>query len=107
MNTHFCIVLDDKPHQCDMCERTFKRIDRLNAHKKYFHSEERNFSCPKCNKTFKTRDAMNRHHRIHLPPKYFCHICGKGFVQKYNMRIHQKVHGMFHVPATEMCEQLF
>lgn len=91
---YFSCISENKPFQCDLCDRAFKQPHQLKFHKNGFHRDERTFACTECNKMFKTLKDLRQHQWVHRPPRYFCPICDKGFIQKANMKLHIKVHSI-------------
>lgn len=56
---------DDKPHQCDVCEKSFQHMSKLRAHLRV-HTGERPYSCPECGKRFSQSGEVNRHLKTHV-----------------------------------------
>lgn len=54
------------------------------------------FQCRHCGKAFASHAAHDSHvRRTHTKEKTFsCSICGKGFVQQYELKLHMSVHSM-------------
>jgi KRAB domain-containing zinc finger protein len=59
------IMSGSQLHQCDICEKTFKKSHHLKSHK-VTHSGERAHSCDICGKAFSRKDTMKRHKKVHL-----------------------------------------
>lgn len=51
-------------HTCQVCHRTYERIDHLNRHLDS-HRNERSFKCPQCPRGFNRRDLLVRHQATH------------------------------------------
>lgn len=70
-------------YQCDMCERSYKYMKNLKAHKKYECGKEPQFSCPfvQCSCKFKLKRNLKAHillkHKVFWKIKqlvYFCYF---------------------------------
>ena len=61
LNQHIKSVhLNEKPHTCPTCGRSFARKQKMKEHMK-LHTGEANFTCPLCHKTFNNRDSQWSH----------------------------------------------
>ncbi|KAF4680614.1 hypothetical protein FOZ60_013234 [Perkinsus olseni] len=56
---------DDRPYQCPMCPKTFKRASHLKRHEENAHSIEKNEICEKCGKAFGGSEQLRRHLKRH------------------------------------------
>ncbi|CAD6592140.1 MAG: hypothetical protein ASARMPREDX12_005851 [Alectoria sarmentosa] len=52
----------ERPYQCDLCEKRFLRLHDLKRHTK-LHAGERLHVCPKCDRSFARGDALARHNK--------------------------------------------
>ncbi|XKL62402.1 hypothetical protein PGB90_002235 [Kerria lacca] len=113
--------LKDVGWQCDMCNKTFNRIQNLQEHcreehngtgcfecnlcgtrvmtklslKRHIrsHSGIKTDACSICGKTFKRSDYLATHYKLHVGARtYQCAVCGKEFTSKTNLTTHEKVH---------------
>ncbi len=54
------------------------------------------FTCPVCNKTFPRMSKQNAHMKIHSAPedhyRYPCDICGKKFTRPHHVTRHKRMH---------------
>ncbi|KAH7371600.1 hypothetical protein BKA64DRAFT_308256 [Cadophora sp. MPI-SDFR-AT-0126] len=53
------------PFVCNICKRTYTRIDHLGRHYRS-HTNEKPFSCDKCRKSFARVDLLRRHRQNHV-----------------------------------------
>ena len=52
-------------------------------------SDIRRYTCVFCNKKYKRKGHLSDHVKIHTGERpHKCHICGRGFVQKSNCKMH-------------------
>ena len=65
--------------------------------------------CEDCGKTFKSKFGLSLHQKnIHLKVfKHICHVCGKGFNQTQQFRIHCIRHQGIPSGKCEFCKQTF
>ncbi|KAL8604089.1 hypothetical protein ACOMHN_047301 [Nucella lapillus] len=50
---HLKIHLDDRPHKCDQCDYSSTRIDKVNEHKRKYHSQEATTATAKTKRQYK------------------------------------------------------
>ncbi|KAF4657368.1 hypothetical protein FOL47_008465 [Perkinsus chesapeaki] len=56
---------DQRPYQCAVCLKTFKRSSHLKRHEENAHSIEKNEICEKCGKAFGGSEQLRRHLKRH------------------------------------------
>lgn len=88
----------ERRHNCDVCDRSFKRAYHLKVHKRT-HLEEKSKvkptarQCTFCSKSFSKPSQLDRHLRIHTGERPFvCDICSKSFNQTNTLQTHLKKH---------------
>ena len=75
-----------KIHNCDICNKSFKRKPHLVIHKR-IHTKERPYNCKFCEKSFTQLASRNLHEKIHTEDKKFaCNTCGKHFLHQLTLK---------------------
>nr|XP_032811206.1 zinc finger protein 24-like [Petromyzon marinus] len=112
----------DKPHSCDVCDRSFTWPSELTIHQ-HEHAGEQLHHCRVCGRRFLKSSYLKVHSRTHTGEKpyccqfcghrfsrygvlkshllthtgekpYTCKVCGRKFTQRSNMRSHERTqHG--------------
>ncbi|XP_006266603.1 zinc finger protein 579 [Alligator mississippiensis] len=57
-------VPGSRPHQCDVCHKSFARPWSLSRHA-LVHTGEKPFACPDCDMTFRLPSYLKQHSRVH------------------------------------------
>ncbi|KTG05176.1 hypothetical protein cypCar_00024230, partial [Cyprinus carpio] len=133
---HLSAETEKRPYTCDICSRSFKRLDQATAHKiihsedkpykcklcwkefahrnvyknhKKTHSEERPFQCEECKALFRTPFSLQRHLLIHTSERTFkCDQCDATFKRKDTLNVHiQVVHDGHKKYKCDLCEKAF
>ncbi len=55
--------LEKRPYTCEICSRSFKRLDQVTAHK-IIHSEDKPYKCKLCGKEFAHRNVYKNHKKV-------------------------------------------
>lgn len=93
---------DPKPKQCLYCNERFVHSASLTRHIRRSHDRSylpkyksdvgENVECPLCHGIF-LKGSLRNHMLIHSGMKpYSCNTCGKKFLTKWNMKLHQWTH---------------
>lgn len=103
----------DKPrknYQCLSCGRVFKDASILKAHLRTHlpDNEKFAFECEICGKKLVNKWSLKYHiHTIHERVQaHFCHLCGRGFGNKSNLRSHLISHSTENV-SCDICGGIF
>ena len=83
---------EEKPHQCNVCGKTFSKRSYLVTHTRT-HTGEKPHQCNVCGKTFRKRFYLVTHTRTHTGEKpHRCSVCGKTFSQRSSLVTHTRTH---------------
>ena len=94
--------------RCELCNKSFPKPSRLQAHINAFHKNIRKFNCDKCDKTFKTRIHLENHNLLHTGERpHKCEECGEHFRHKMSLVAHQRIHGDVRPYVCETCGKSF
>ena len=73
----------------------YNRLIQLQNHEAT-HTGETPFKCPVCNKGFRRKDKMRRHEILHesdeVKYRFPCEYCGRRFTQSNNLKTHIRSH---------------
>ncbi|XP_041801485.1 telomere zinc finger-associated protein isoform X2 [Chelmon rostratus] len=83
----------ERPFSCDVCEQRFTEKGALVRHKASKHEEGRPHCCHICGKTFKAKEQLRVHLRRHKGMRKFeCIDCGYKFTRQAHLRRHIQIH---------------
>lgn len=111
--SHSMIHSEVRPHACDFCSRSFRRLSHLKRHREVVHANgarpPQSFVCHICGKDKKCRSQLARHVIIHTGERPFsCDLCPARFNRSGNLQQHRKrMHGVAPPPAEEAPPILF
>ena len=79
----------DTKFQCEQCNRVFTHPQTLRRHVLNAHNRPEKCTCTICGRQFGSAYSVKRHQMLHTGEKPFqCDKCGRGFVQKVDLRVH-------------------
>ena len=77
--THLKVPIS-KNHVCTLCGNAYNKVAILNQHIKSVHLNEKPHECPTCGRSFARKQKMKDHMKIHTgEAKYTCPLCSKQF----------------------------
>lgn len=83
---------EDKPYECNICNRRFTISNHLARHRRT-HTKEKPYGCNVCTKRFTRSDDLRKHQRSHSGEKpYECFVCHRRFSQSSNLSRHKLTH---------------
>lgn len=104
----------EKKHGCDVCSKTFHKVENLERHKKTHHGGENLgskeidnedneeseaskqselYKCEMCGQCCSSLKNLKRHALIHGEKKYSCTVCDKWFFRPDTLKKHAEKHG--------------
>lgn len=91
---------------CEICGKTFVSPTYLTAHKQKEHYTELGLEplkCEECDVLFPTKSILKYHkQKVHEKKfKFFCELCGKGFLFASGLKNHSIIHS---TDRTEVCQ---
>lgn len=108
--SHYRIHFANERIQCDQCGQTFKHQNSLHKHKRFVHTDTRDYICDICGKAFKQSDTLNTHRRLHTHEKtkdYQCKVCGKYLSGGTALSVHMNLHSGALPYVCEICGRAF
>lgn len=85
----------NRPHKCDLCNKTFGFRSMLKKHKKFVHTSDRPFKCGFCMKGFKFMNLLKNHITVHTNrSKHVCPSCSKCFSTATTLKYHRQKCGV-------------
>uniref|UniRef100_A0A3Q3MJ17 C2H2-type domain-containing protein n=1 Tax=Mastacembelus armatus TaxID=205130 RepID=A0A3Q3MJ17_9TELE len=105
--SHAMIHSEARPHACDFCSRSFRRLSHLKRHREVVHANgarlPQSFVCHICGKDKKCRSQLARHVIIHTGERPFaCDLCAARFNRRGNLQQHRRrMHGVGKPPAED------
>ncbi|XP_062576917.1 zinc finger protein 62-like [Saccostrea cucullata] len=108
--SHYKIHFTHERIQCDICEQTFKHQNSLHKHKRFVHSNIRDYVCDICGKAFKQSDTLTTHRKLHTHEKtkeYQCEVCGKYLSGSTALTVHMNIHSGAMPFVCEICGRSF
>ncbi|CAG0880122.1 unnamed protein product [Darwinula stevensoni] len=119
LNKHRNIHLGIKPFICQTCGKRFTQIGSLRYHLD-MHEGKKMHQCSLCEETFENRIRLKNHvKRKHgsspglIPPagrkkrEFVCYICGKLFVARRELTMHEDQHQITRDLTCRACHKLF
>lgn len=99
MLVHVRTHTNEKPHQCNECQKSFSRAENLKIHLRS-HSGEKPYVCPVpgCNKAYSNSSDRFKHTRTHQVEKpYVCKVegCSKRYTDPSSLRKHVKAYSHY------------
>lgn len=96
---------EDKPFECDVCQKRCKTKGNLTRHKQ---THDNNFSCGVCKKSFRILSRLKRHEKLHTGLKpYACDVCQKRFSVAGNLVRHKITHTGVKPFECHVCQKRF
>ena len=84
--------MQTKTYNCDICEKSYKKLSVLNKHVKARHANIR-YNCGQCDKKYVAKDMLKLHldmYHGNRNPAFKCRVenCGKAYYQKSTLYEH-------------------
>ncbi|XP_064111113.1 zinc finger protein 808-like isoform X6 [Macrobrachium nipponense] len=90
------MLVHNREYQCTYCGGKRASKASLELHINMIHSKEQTFICPFCSKEFFAKHLMQMHvKRVHSDRsdfQYKCDLCGKVYLQEWELTLHHKTH---------------
>uniref|UniRef100_A0AAX7U223 C2H2-type domain-containing protein n=1 Tax=Astatotilapia calliptera TaxID=8154 RepID=A0AAX7U223_ASTCA len=97
---------EERPYQCDLCEKTFKSPHDLRQHQQ-IHTRKRLYKCSYCERSFSHSSNRNIHERAHMEGNYSCDQCDKSFRNLSSYSAHKRSHVTNKLFHCYQCAQTF
>ncbi|XP_053679150.1 zinc finger protein 883-like [Anopheles nili] len=108
LHRHQYTHVEERPHQCDVCEAAFKTRSTLLKHARIHATDKKRYQCTMCSQQFAYKTSLHQHVNWHNGVKPFaCDQCSKRFSQRGNLKEHQRVHSGDKPFECHICEAWF
>ncbi|KAK1342286.1 hypothetical protein QTO34_015042 [Cnephaeus nilssonii] len=88
LKRHMITHSEKRPYRCEICNKSFKRLDQVGAHK-VIHSEDKPYKCKRCGKGFAHRNVYKNHKKTHSEERPFqCEECKALFRTPFSLHRH-------------------
>ncbi|XP_062563151.1 zinc finger protein 544-like [Armigeres subalbatus] len=82
-----------KEQRCGTCGKRFCLLEDLEKHQRRHEELQKSIVCEYCPKKFNYKFDMIRHVKaVHTEATHKCHHCGKGFVRRDHLQLHENKH---------------
>ena len=90
--TNITTCVDEKPHSCQRCDKSFSSAERLEVHM-MTHAGENPYSCSQCEKEYTHTADIKKNRVIHTGEMpHACSQCEKVFAQTSYLKLHMMIH---------------
>ena len=99
-----------KPHQCNFCNKEFKRYSTYFVHMRRFHCDDdkKPHHCSECQKGFATKGDLEHHVLSHTGEwPYVCSYCTKSYKTSWYLSRHQRLHSGERPYSCKTCGKTF
>ena len=102
---------DQRSHACNMCDKRFKKKNKLNLHIQQNHLDQRSYICYICGQSFKIKPSFDNHLKyVHIKDsekEHLCSLCPKKYKTSASLREHLKSHTADCSFSCENCGKVF
>ena len=112
LQLHMRVHTNEKPHVCSECGLSYHSLSSLINHTKFIHTNfkevrQRSFKCHICGKGFFAKRQLKVHTESHNEVRnHLCTECGSGFKSTYDLKKHMERHNTPNIPCAH-CNLLF
>ncbi|XP_031620137.1 zinc finger protein 431-like [Contarinia nasturtii] len=100
----------ERPYQCFICHRYYKRFEHLKYHMRT-HGDERNYVCHICGNAFFLSNELRKHimnrHQVERPFKCTFQQCKKCFKNHHALNVHMRTHTGVKPHQCSICSEAF
>ena len=92
-----------KSFECDLCSKSFAKIDRLKTHISTVHCVDKSQICDTCGKVIGKRESMANHLLEHkkVLKSFKCSVCGKVYTRKSSLKKHKCIDSIHNISTVK------